>query len=103
MNPRWLAGLVVACCLLGCPGCGKSRSGASPSDASTAGASDASVAATLAELTQSVRKFAAEQRQAPKTLDELVAKGYLERIPPAPTGRQYAINQRLEVYLADHR
>lgn len=61
------------------------------------------MAATLAELTQSVRKFAAEQRQAPKTLDELVAKGYLERIPAAPKGKEYAINQRLEVYLADHR
>ena len=59
------------------------------------------MAATIAELTQSVRKFAAEQRQAPKTLEELVAKGYLDRVPAVPKGKRYAINKNLEVYLAN--
>lgn len=95
--------MVVACALVAAPGCGKSRSSTSPRDASSAGAGEEAVAATLAELTQSVRKFAAEQRQVPKTLGELVDKGYLERIPPAPKGKAFAINKRLEVYLADHR
>lgn len=56
---------------------------------------------TLAELTQAVRKFAVEQRAAPTTLDELVAKGYLDRIPPAAKGKRYAINKNLQVYLAN--
>jgi hypothetical protein len=47
-----------------------------------------------------VRRFAAEQRKAPKTLDELVAAGYLSQVPEAPAGKQFAINQKLEVYLA---
>lgn len=55
----------------------------------------------LAELTQVVRRYGAEQRRAPKTLDELVAQGYLTSIPEAPAGMKFAINARLEVILAD--
>jgi competence protein ComGC len=87
------------------PACGKSNSGASsgtPSAAGTAGAPSADqVAATIADLTQAVRKFAVEQRQVPQTLDELVAKGYVNRIPAAPQGKKFVIDKNLQVHLAN--
>jgi hypothetical protein len=55
----------------------------------------------LGELTQLVRNYGAEQRQAPHSLDELVTKGYLSSVPPAPKGKRFAINKKLEVYLTD--
>jgi hypothetical protein len=61
----------------------------------------AQLAAVLAELTQVVRKYSVEQRQVPKSFDELVAAGYLARVPQAPTGKHFAINKNLQVYLAD--
>ncbi len=64
-------------------------------------ASEAQIAATLGELTQAVRKYGAEQRSVPKTLEELVAKGYLSRIPPAPAGKGFAIDKNLQVYLVN--
>jgi hypothetical protein len=62
---------------------------------------EAQIAAVLGELTQAVRRYAVEQRRAPKTLDELVAQGYLDRVPEAPAGKRFAIGNKLEVYLAD--
>src|SRR5687767_14026309 len=38
-------------------------------------------ATTLAELTQTVRKYAAEKQRVPKDLNELVTGGYLPSIP----------------------
>jgi hypothetical protein len=55
----------------------------------------------LGELTQLVRNYGAEQRQAPHSLDELVTKGYLSSVPPAPKGKRFAINKKLEVCLTD--
>jgi hypothetical protein len=55
----------------------------------------------LTELTQAVRKFAAEERRVPNGLEEVVAKGYLNNIPPAPPGKKFAINKSLQVYLAN--
>jgi hypothetical protein len=52
------------------------------------------------ELTQAVRKFGAEQRRVPKTLEEVAAGGYLSRIPQAPAGKKFAIDKNLQVYLA---
>jgi hypothetical protein len=104
VNSRLFAGLALFCCLAVTSGCGNSGSGASSGNSSTAGTaapSEEQVAATIAELTQSVRKYAAEQRQAPETLDELVAKRYLDRIPTAPKGKRYAINKSLQVHLAN--
>lgn len=57
------------------------------------------LAAVTAELTQTVRKFGAEQRRVPKSLEELVAHGYLSRLPEAPPGRKFAINKNLEVHV----
>jgi len=59
------------------------------------------VAATLAELTQTVRKYGAEKQRVPKDLNELVAAGYLPGVPAAPVGKKFAINKQMEVYLAD--
>ncbi len=104
MNSRWFVSLVLTACFAVCAGCRKSSSNASSPTPAAAEGDTPSVeqaAETAAQLTQLVRKYAAEQRQAPKTLDELVAKGYLERIPAAPKGQQYAISKNLRVYLAN--
>ncbi|PYI84468.1 MAG: hypothetical protein DME26_13230 [Verrucomicrobia bacterium] len=69
--------------------------------ATSAGAEEAQIAAVLNELTQAVRKYGVEQRRVPKTLEELVAKGYLSRVPEAPAGKKFAINKDLQVYLAN--
>ncbi len=78
-------------------GCGKSA----PPSAATGATEQAQIDVALNELTQAVRKYAAEQRRAPKELDELVTKGYLTAIPSAPAGKKFAINKNLQVYLAN--
>ncbi|MBU6400874.1 MAG: hypothetical protein KGS61_11190 [Verrucomicrobia bacterium] len=92
---RWFAGCLLAgfcLCLLGCGRHGASAAG---------GSADAATAATLAELTQVVRQYGAEQRQVPSSLDDLVARGYLKTVPAAPKGKRFAINKRLEVFLVE--
>jgi len=59
------------------------------------------MAATLVELTQVVRKYGMEQQRAPKTWEELVAKGYLSQVPQAPAGKKFAITKKLEVNLVN--
>jgi len=54
----------------------------------------------LAQLTQLLRRFSAEHRQVPKSLNELVAAGYLTALPAAPAGKQFAIEPKhLQVVL----
>ena len=53
------------------------------------------------ELTQAVRRYAAEQRKVPASLDDLVTEHYLPAIPQAPAGKRFAIDKKLQVYLAD--
>ncbi|MBI3418501.1 MAG: hypothetical protein HY043_24685 [Verrucomicrobia bacterium] len=65
---------------------------ASPADA-------AQTQAMLDELTQAVRKYAAEQQRVPKSLQEIVDAGYLNGIPAAPAEKKFAINKDLQVYL----
>jgi hypothetical protein len=97
----------LALCLL-LVGCGKQSGelqttkvpGTNASENNSASNSEADVTAQLAQLTQTVRKYGVEQRRAPKNLDELVAAGYLSSIPLAPSGKKFAINKNLEVYLA---
>jgi hypothetical protein len=48
----------------------------------------------LAQLTQVLRRFSVERRQVPKSLDELVAGGYLTALPAAPAGKQLAIDPK---------
>jgi hypothetical protein len=50
--------------------------------------------AILSELTQAVRKFSAEQRRVPASLDELVSAGYLTQLPTAPAGKKFVIDQK---------
>ena len=116
------ARLLTVCLLAICVGCGKSSTSspapaepkantaapaANPTvavakpDPSAKAADEAQIAAALNALTQAVRKYGVEQRRVPKTLEELVANGYLSRVPPAPTGKKFAINKNLQVYLAD--
>jgi hypothetical protein len=61
----------------------------------------AQLQAQLNELTQAVRKFGAEQRRVPKSLDEVVASGYISSLPAPPSGKRFAINKSLQVYVAN--
>ncbi len=81
-------------------GCGGGDGTPSAQDEATQ-AREAQIAATLKDLTQLVRKYSVEQRQTPKNLDELVAKGYLSQIPEAPAGKKFAIDKNLQVYVSD--
>jgi len=54
---------------------------------------------TLDRLTQAVRKYAAETRSEPKSLNDLVAAGYLSELPEAPAGKKYVIDGNLRVQL----
>jgi hypothetical protein len=107
MNPMlrhflWLIPLLLVACSK------EVEQNAVPSESPSAGeapavgvAGDANQANTLAELTQTVRKYAAEKQRVPKDLNEVVTAGYLPSIPAAPAGKKYAISKQLEVYLAD--
>lgn len=70
----------------------------SPVPAQSSGASapsaDAGLANLLAELTFAVRKFGAEQRRVPASLNELVAAGYLKTVPQAPAGKKFVIDTK---------
>ena len=57
--------------------------------------------ARAAELTQVVRKYAAEKQRAPKDFQEIVAAGYLTSMPAAPAGKKFVIDKNLAVQLAD--
>ena len=77
-------------------------SAASSPESGTAAPIDTTAAEALtAELTQSVRKYAAEKQRVPRSLDDLTAAGYLPAVPAAPAGKKFAINKNLQVYLAD--
>ncbi len=52
------------------------------------------VGAVLKELTQALRRYSAEKREVPASLDALVAAGYLQAIPQAPGGKTFAIDAR---------
>ncbi len=58
-------------------------------------------AALLAELTQAVRKYGVEKQRVPKSLDELVAAGYLNQVPQAPAGKRFEIDKKLQVHLVN--
>jgi hypothetical protein len=63
----------------------------------TEAASEAAVNALAAELTQVVRRYAAEKQRAPKSFEELVGAGYLPTVPTAPGGRKFTIDKNLQV------
>lgn len=109
----WLFSL----CLLGIVvGCGRQKIASSPTpdaasappDTATAGDSNAvvapvipvvidnsaAVASQLAQLTEAVRKYSFEHRRLAKTLDEVVAAGYVSALPAAPAGKKFSIDSR---------
>jgi hypothetical protein len=56
--------------------------------------------AKLDQLTQLLRRFSVEHRRVPQSLNEVVAAGYLAALPPAPPGKQFAIDgKHLQVVL----
>lgn len=67
----------------------------------TSGAENTVASANAAQLTQVVRKYAAEKQRAPKDIQEVVSAGYLDSLPSAPPGKRFAIDKNLQVYLAD--
>jgi hypothetical protein len=63
-------------------------------------ADSADASGQMAQLTQLVRRFGMEQRQAPRSLNDLVAAGYLAGVPVAPAGKQFVIDAKsLQVLL----
>jgi hypothetical protein len=70
-------------------------------EATPLAAEETDTAAVLSELTQRVRKFSVEQRRVPKSLEEVAAGGYLDRVPQAPSGKKFAISPTLQVQLVD--
>ena len=54
------------------------------------------------ELTQQLRRYSFEKHKMPENLEELVTAGYLKAVPPAPTGKKYAVDtKRAEVILVN--
>lgn len=47
----------------------------------------------LLELTKQVRRYSLEKRKLPQSVEDLVAAGYIQSVPPAPTGKKYAIDK----------
>jgi hypothetical protein len=90
--------LLLALCLP-FAGCGpKSQKTVPQADrtetASPTAAPEQDLTAVLSELTQAVRKFSAEQRRVPGSLDELVPAGYLKQLPAPPAGKTFVIDQK---------
>jgi competence protein ComGC len=51
-------------------------------------------AAVLASLTQALRKYSVEHRRVPKSFSEVIAAGYVNKLPPAPAGKQSGIDSK---------
>jgi hypothetical protein len=112
---------LAVCLLVAAVGCGQAPSSAPSQPGSNSTGTDAAaissaestpaatvvpagatqIAAQLAELTQAVRKYGVEKRRVPKSLEELVAGGYLNQVPQAPPGKRFEIDQKLQVQLVD--
>lgn len=80
-------------------GCGKKTESPGPvaaPAASTAPAvpGEADMGAVLRDLTQALRKYSVEHKQAPKTFKEVVAAGYVQHLPEAPPGKKFEIDAK---------
>jgi hypothetical protein len=92
-------------------GCSKQSETAPPPAASKSAAPSAAdqspaqdeTAKTVARLTQALRKYSAEHQRVPKSLNDLVAEGYISELPPAPPGKTFTFDDKLQVTLADKR
>ena len=97
-----LVALVVTSIGAGCDRKPSESVASTPAPADTTAAASSSsvpVDQLLAELTQAVRKYAMEKQTVPRSLDELVAAGYLRGLPRAPDGKRFGISKELKVYL----
>jgi hypothetical protein len=70
------------------------RAGPAAAEDRVAEWSEADLESVLAGLTQALRKFCAEKRQVPASLNELVAAGYVKGLPPPPRGKHFAIDRK---------
>lgn len=52
---------------------------------------------TKAGIDQAIQRFHVDQGRLPKDLDELVAKGAISQIPPAPRGMKYDYDSKTGV------
>lgn len=95
--------LAILLCALTFAACGKkpaATAGPQPGSSTQAAASpESDTSKTLDRLTQTVRKYAAETHSEPKSLNELVAAGYLTEMPEAPAGKKFIIDGNLRVQL----
>jgi hypothetical protein len=89
--PRCVLALLAAA-LLGA--CGKETATSAPG---SNGANTPELAAALSEMTHAARRYAAEKQKVPATPEELVAAGYLTKLPELPGGKKIVIDpKRLE-------
>ena len=101
MTPKFVV-QALACACITFTGCGKKPAAASPpqnSPSANVAASESDPSKTLDRLTQAVRKYAAETRSEPKSLNDLVAAGYLSELPEPPAGKKFVIDGNLRVQL----
>jgi len=49
----------------------------------------------LDQMTMALRKYGAEKQRVPRSLEEVVAAGYLKSIPPAPPGQKYSFDPKM--------
>lgn len=93
--PRLVTTAALSLLLFGCGRSSSPETSAVGASSPSRAAPDAGVdAGLLANLTQALRKFSAEQRRVPATLKELVAAGYLPELPQAPQGKVFAIDPK---------
>lgn len=52
------------------------------------------VSAQLGQLTEAVRKYSFEHRRLARSLDEVVAAGYVRSLPAAPAGKKFSIESK---------
>ena len=95
VNPRSLFALVLVGALTACGPKADPRAGVP-----VPGSESPELAATLTDLTHAVRRYATEKQKIPASLDEVVAAGYIQRLPEPPPGQKLALHpRRLEVVL----
>ena len=91
--------MLTCCVLLMAFGCGKKTESPDPvakPAVSTAPVAqgEADMSAVLHDLTQAVRKYSIERKLKPKTFNEVVAAGYVQKLPEPPHGKKFEIDPK---------